>query len=315
MGAPQSPIGSRRRLGAELRRLRTKAGLTLDEVAEQMTCSTSKISRLETGKGIPKLPDVRELMRIYNVTFETEREMLLRLVRDGREHGWWEPLTEGVTPERFVMDAPSRYPALETEAAAIRSFDIAVLNGLLQSREYARAMMRSLFARHSDPELDRLVELRLRRQDALFQDEQPLRLDVVLDEAVLRRMVGTPALMAAQLDVILKRAELTNVTVRVLPFDAGFHRAHVGSFVLMEFPAGTGADMVYVEGHAGESYLENGVDVERYRAILDDVISRALSPEGSRRLIEDYRRDYQNQVLGVSDGESPEAPRSAQRRR
>jgi transcriptional regulator with XRE-family HTH domain len=88
MAAPNSPIGSRRRLGAELRRLRAKAGLTLDEVAEQMTCSTSKISRLETGKAIPKVPDISELMRIYGVTSDTERDMLLRLVRDGRQHGW-----------------------------------------------------------------------------------------------------------------------------------------------------------------------------------------------------------------------------------
>lgn len=304
MSAPQSPVGSRRRLGAELRRLRTKAGLTLDDVAEQMTCSTSKISRLETGKGIPKLPDVRELMRIYNVTSEAERETLLRLVRDGREHGWWEPLTEGVTPERFLMDAPSRYPALETEASAIRSFDIAVLNGLLQSADYARAMMRSLFTRHSNPELDRLVELRLRRQQALYAGEQPLRLEAVLDEAVLRRMVGDPGLMAAQLAVILERAELPNVTVLVLPFDAGFHRAHMGSFVVMEFPAGTGPDVVYVEGHAGESYLENRSDVERYRAILEDVVSRALPPEESRELIQRYRQEYQNGAVGVSRGVS-----------
>jgi len=250
MGAPRSPIGSRRRLGAELRRLRTAAGLTLDEVAEQMTCSTSKISRLETGKGIPKLPDVRELMRIYGVETDDERDALLALVRDGREHGWWESLTEGVTPERFVLDAPSRYPALETEAAVIRSFDIAVLHGLLQTPEYIRELMSSLLTNHSAAEVERLVELRGRRQRALFDAEKPLRLDVVLDEAVLRRMVGSSALMADQLDVIRERSLLPNVTVRVLPFDAGFHRAHIGSFVLLEFPAGT-ADVVYVEGHAG----------------------------------------------------------------
>lgn len=292
MGAPQSPIGSRRRLGAELRRLRTKAGLTLDEVAEQMTCSTSKISRLETGKGIPKLPDVRELMRIYGVTSETEHDMLLRLVRDGREHGWWEPLTEGVTPERFILDAPSRYPALETEAAEIRSFDIAVVHGLLQTPEYVRAMMETLFSRHSAGEVDRLVELRLRRQQALFATERPLVLDAVLDEAVLRRMVGSPEVMSEQLAVIAERSLLPNVTVRVRPFDAGYHRAHVGSFVILKFPRGTVADVVYVEGHAGESYLENESDVDRYTSILEDVIDRTLSPEASREVIHRYRGDY-----------------------
>lgn len=291
MAAPQSPIGSRRRLGAELRRLRTGAGLTLDEVAEQMTCSTSKISRLETGKGIPKLPDVRELMRIYGVTSDDERDALLRLVRDGREHGWWESLTEGVTPERFVLDAPSRFPALETEASVIRSFDIAVLHGLLQTPEYIRELMSSLLTNHSAAEVERLVELRGRRQQALFDVEKPLQLEVVLDEAVLRRMVGSPELMADQLAVIRQRSLLPNVTVRVLPFDAGFHRAHNGSFVLLEFPAGT-ADVVFVEGHAGESYLENRSDVDRYNAIFDDVLERALSPEASHEVITRYQRDY-----------------------
>ena len=299
MGAPQSPTGSRRRLGAELRRLRTEAGLTLDEVAEQMTCSTSKISRLETGKGIPKLPDVRELMRIYGVSSETEQDMLVRLVRDGREHGWWEPLTEGVTPERFVLDMPSRYPALETEASLIRSFDIAVINGLLQTPAYVREVMRSLLSRHTPAELDRLVELRLRRQQALFAAEQPLRLEVVLDEAVLARVVGGPEVMAEQLGVVLERSLLPNVAVRVLPFDAGHHRAHVGTFVILRFPAGTGADVVYVEGHAGESYLENEPDVQRYTTILEDVIDRALPPEDSRAVVARYRQDFLDRVAAV----------------
>jgi transcriptional regulator with XRE-family HTH domain len=295
MGAPQSPIGSRRKLGAELRRLRTNAGLTLDEVAEQMTCSTSKISRLETGKGIPKLPDVRELIRIYGVSTEAERDALLGLVREGREHGWWEPLTEGLTPERFIMDSPSRYPALEASAVSVRSFDIALIHGLLQTPDYTRAVMGALLSRHTPHELDQLVALRTRRQQALFEPESPLRLEVVLDEGILRRVVGSSAVMADQLAVMSDRSALSNVTVQVLPFDAGFHRAHMGSFVLLEFPVGTGSDIVYVEGHAGESYLENRSDVERYRSILQDVLSRALSPEATRELVEDYRRGYASQ--------------------
>jgi transcriptional regulator with XRE-family HTH domain len=292
MGAPQSPIGSRRKLGAELRRLRTNAGLTLDEVAEQMTCSTSKISRLETGKGIPKLPDVRELIRIYGVSTEAERDALLGLVREGREHGWWEPLTEGLTPERFIMDSPSRYPALEASAVSVRSFDIALIHGLLQTPDYTRAVMGALLSRHTPHELDQLVALRTRRQQALFEPESPLRLEVVLDEGILRRVVGSSAVMADQLAVMSDRSLRPNVTVQVLPFDAGFHRAHMGSFVLLEFPVGTGSDIIYVEGHAGESYLENRSDVERYRSILQDVIDRALSPEDSRELLAGYRRDY-----------------------
>jgi hypothetical protein len=155
--------------------------------------------------------------------------------------------------------------------------------------------MGALLSRHTPHELDQLVALRTRRQQALFEPESPLRLEVVLDEGILRRVVGSSAVMADQLAVMSDRSALSNVTVQVLPFDAGFHRAHMGSFVLLEFPVGTGSDIVYVEGHAGESYLENRSDVERYRSILQDVISRALSPEASRELVAGYRQDYASQ--------------------
>jgi Domain of unknown function (DUF5753) len=155
--------------------------------------------------------------------------------------------------------------------------------------------MGALLSRHTPHELDQLVALRTRRQQALFEPENPLRLEVVLDEGILRRVVGSSQIMAEQLAVMSDRSALSNVTVQVLPFDAGFHRAHMGSFVLLEFPVGTGPDIIYVEGHAGESYLENRSDVERYRSILQDVISRALSPEASRELLAGYRRDYASQ--------------------
>lgn len=293
MVAPQSPIGSRRRLGTELRRLRSKVGLTLDEVAERMTCSTSKISRLETGKGIPKVPDVRELMRIYGVASDTERDMLLRLVRDGREHGWWESYTDGVQPERFVMDAPARYAALETEAVAVRSFDVALLHGLLQTPDYTRAVMDALLLTDRDqPEIDRLVDLRRRRQQALVDREPPLELAVVLDEAILQRVVGNRAVMAAQLDAVLALTALPNVTVQVLPLDTGLHRAHMGSFVVLEFEEQTGADVVYIEGHAGDTYLENQSDVDLYKDVLSDVAQRALPAAASRRLVRRYQQEH-----------------------
>jgi transcriptional regulator with XRE-family HTH domain len=293
MAAPQSPVGSRRRLGAELRRLRAKTGLTLDEVAEQMTCSTSKISRLETGKGVPKVPDVRELMRIYGVASDTERDMLLRLVRDGREHGWWESYVDGVQPERFVMDSPARYPALETEAVAVRAFETAWMHGLLQSPHYTRVVLEALLADGHDPqEITRLVELRLRRQRALVDREPPLALSVVLDEAVLGRVVGSPEATAQDLQFVLDRAEPANVVVQVLPFSAGLHRAHAGSFVILEFPEAVGADVVYIEGHAGDTYLESRSDVDLYKDVLADVSGRALDPAASRELIRRYQHEH-----------------------
>ncbi|WP_300012478.1 helix-turn-helix transcriptional regulator [Pseudonocardia sp.] len=293
MAAPQSPIGSRRRLGAELRRLRLKVGLTLDDVAEMMTCSTSKISRLETGKGVPKVPDVRELMRIYGVTSETESDMLLRLVKDGREHGWWEPLTDGVAPERFVLDQPGRYAALENDATAVRSFDITVVHGLLQIPAYARAVLTATLPHHPPAEIDRLVELRSKRQEALRRaDPAPLELHALLDEAVLRRPVGGREVMAAQLEHLAVAAESPNVTIQVLPFTAGILRAHAGHFVLVEIPHALGSDVVYVEGHAGDSYLNGASDVDLYKDVFADASGHAQTAEVSAATIGRYHDEY-----------------------
>jgi transcriptional regulator with XRE-family HTH domain len=289
MAAPQSPIGSRRRLGAELRRLRNSAGLTLDDVAEQMTCSTSKISRLETGKGIPKIPDVRELMRIYGVASDTERDMLLRLVRDARERGWWESYTDGVQPARFVMDAPGRYAALENDAIAVRSFDLTIVNGLLQTEEYARTVIMAGLLHHTDEEIGRLVTLRMKRQDALVRtDPAALELLAVVDEAVLHRSVGRHGVMAEQMQRLLDLTELPNVSVRVLPFAAGMHRAHSGHFVILEIPRALGSDVVYIEGHAGEAYLDGESDVDMYKDVFADVLRYTLSADESREVVGRY---------------------------
>ncbi len=286
------PAGPRRRLGAELRRLRTSAGLHLDQVAGQLRCSTSKISRLETGKGIPKAADVRELMRIYGVAADTEREMLLRLVRESRTEGWWESYTEGVTPARFVLDVQQRYTALEAETSAVRSFDPAVLHGLVQVPAYTRAVMTLLLPNHSPQEIEQLVELRTRRQEALTLREPPLELELVLDEAVLRRPVAGREVMAEQLRSLLAVADLPSVTLCVLPFAAGLHRVQIGRFDILEFADASVPDVVYIEGHAGETYLENGSDVDLYKDVLADAVDHALAPEASRALIARYLDEY-----------------------
>jgi len=293
VSAPHSPIGSRRRLGAELRRLRTKSGLTLDDVAERMTCSTSKISRLETGKGIPKVPDVRELMRIYEVGSDTEQEMLLRLVHDGREAGWWEPYVEGLQPEKFVMDTVSRYAALETEASRVRAFEPTWVHGLLQSADYARVLLRGVLDdSHDVDEIEQLVEMRMRRQEALLQRRAPLDLQVVLDESVLARTLGDGALTAAALRHVLDRAALPTVELRVLPLTAGAQRAQVGPVAVLEFPRGSGADLVFLEGHSGGTLLETPKDVIVYKSVLDDVWSAALSPGESQDVIRRYQHEH-----------------------
>jgi transcriptional regulator with XRE-family HTH domain len=297
MAAPQSPLGSRRRLGAELRKLRSRAGLTLDDVAERMTCSTSKISRLETGKGIPKIPDVRELMRIYGVVSEGDQDELLQLVHDGREHGWWEPLVEDVPTERFVLEAPGRYAALESDATQVCTFDLTVVYGLLQTTDYARAVRKSFLLHHSASEIDSLLELRVKRQEALRRtDPPPVDLLTVMDEAVLYREIGGAAIMAAQLAALVEATAQPNVSVRILPFGAGLHRAHAGHFVILEIPAELGSDVVFVESHAGSSYLDDTSAVAHYGAVHAEAVSAALSPGESRELIAARLAEYRGRA-------------------
>lgn len=280
------PAGPRRRLGAELRRLRNGAGLHLDQVAGRLHCSTSKISRLETGKGIPKPADVRELIRIYEVAADGEREMLMRLVRESRAEGWWEPYTDGVAPERFFLDAPGHYAALETDAVALRSFDFGALHGLLQIPDYTRAVLSAQLPRHSAQAIQQLVELRVRRQDRL-RGADPLRFTAVVDESVLFREVGGRDVMAAQMHHLLDLLELTHVSVRVLPFTAGLRRAHMDHFMLLEIPDDLGSDLVYIEGHAGETFLESESDVDLYRDVFDDALARSLDARASFDAVRD----------------------------
>jgi transcriptional regulator with XRE-family HTH domain len=284
----QSPIGARRRLGNELRRLRTEAGLTLDDVAARMTCSTSKISRLETGKGVPKVPDVSELMRIYGGVSEAERDLLLRLVHDGREHGWWETYTEGVQPERHFLDSPSRYTSLENDARAVRCFDMTIVHGLLQTEAYMRAVLQEWLVHHTAEEVDRLVALRLRRQEAVHRTVDPLEVLEIVDESVLWRPVGGPEVIAGQLRRLLQVGRLPNVTIRVLPADAGVLRAHLGHFVLLNIPPELGSDVVYVEGHATNAYLSTAADLELYEEVFQNALERSLDPERSVAMLDRY---------------------------
>ena len=278
------PAGPRRRLGAELRRLRNGVGMHLDEVAEVLGCSASKVSRLETGKGVPKASDVRQLIRLYGAPAEDERDTLLQLVRDSRAEGWWTTYIDGVQPERFFLDAAERYLALETDAVALRSFDFGTLHGLLQTPDYTRAVLSAQLPHHSAQQIEQLVELRLRRQERLHADD-PLRFTAVVDESVLLRVVGDPGVMAAQLRHLVDLVDSPHVVVRVLPFTAGPRRSHHGHFMLLEIPDDLGSDVVYIEGHAGGKFLESESDVDLYRDVFDDALARSLDAGASRDAI------------------------------
>lgn len=289
MSPARGPVVPRRRLGAELRMLRDQAGLTIDEVAKALECSVSKISRLETGQGIPYRRDVRDLLDRYGITDQARRDRLMRWVRDGNRQGWWDDFSDVLAPDPedpLLPDNLSRYVALEQDASEVRSFEAIVVHGLLQTEDYARALLNTLSTADAEA-TDRLVELRMRRQRRLYADEDPLVVRMVLDEAVLYRSVGGPQVMRSQLSRLLADAHRPNITVRVLPFSIGAHRAVSGSFVVLAFADTDDNDLVYIEGHVGDLYLEKEHDVRVYEELFEVLEGRSLTVDQSARLIAD----------------------------
>ncbi|HXT42611.1 MAG TPA: helix-turn-helix transcriptional regulator [Pseudonocardiaceae bacterium] len=293
MSPLRGPVVPRRRLGAELRALREQAGLTIDEVAKALECSVSKVSRLETGQGIPYRRDVRDLLDRYRITDQAHRDRLMRWVREGNRQGWWDDFSDVLGPdpeEPLLPDNLSRYVALEQDASEVRSFEAIVLHGLLQTEAYARALLHTLSTTDTDA-TDRLVELRMRRQRRLYADEDPLVAHMVIDEAVLYRPVGGADVMREQLKRLLTDSQQPNITLQVLPFSTGAHRAVSGSFVVLAFADTDDNDLVYIEGHVGDLYLEKEHDVQVYEQIFDVLIDQCLTAEQSAGLVAQLLRD------------------------
>jgi transcriptional regulator with XRE-family HTH domain len=287
--SPRGPVVPRRRLGAELRALREQAGLTIDEVAKALECSVSKVSRLETGQGIPYRRDVRDLLDRYGITDPGRRDRLMRWVREGNRQGWWDDFSDVLAPDPedpLRPDNLSRYVALEQDASEVRSYEAIVVHGLLQTEDYARAVLNTLSTADRDA-TNRLVELRMRRQWRLYAEEDPLILQVVLDEAVLYRSVGGPKVMQAQLARLLTDAQRPNITLRVLPFSVGAHRSVSGSFVVLAFADTDDNDLVYIESHVGDLYLEKEHDVDVYEELFDVLVGQCLTTDQSAKLIAD----------------------------
>ena len=278
--AEGSPTVRRRELGTLLRKLREEQGLTVKQVTEYLLCSPSKVSRIETGQRGATLRDVRDLCDLYGVNHEIERARLMTLAREGKQQGWWQPY-------RLPY---STYVGLEAEATSIKDFNSAVVPGLLQTADYARALHHEPLPQPSaagltNDDVDQHVESRLRRQELLFRGEStPLELWAILDEPVLRRAVGGSGVMRAQLEQVLRMADLPNVKVQLIPFSVGAHPALGSTFNILEFDSGLD-DVVYVEGLAGWIFLEKSEDINRYRQVFERLVELALSPARSIDLI------------------------------
>jgi hypothetical protein len=279
MPARSSPTVKRRRLAAELRRYREAASLTIDEVAEQLEWSTAKISRIENAR-VSVLPrDVKFLLRTYGLTEQDEAwDVLLTLARESRQRGWWQQHGEAV-PDWFEV-----FVGLEAEAATAFGYDAEFVPGILQTEEYARAIHRAQLFSASEEEIERLVRVRMARQELLTSDDAP-ELWLVLNEAVIRRVVGGRDVMREQLRRLIDASRLPNMTLQVVPFIAGAHPAMDGSFELLGFPEPLDPQIVYVEYHTGALYLEKPAEVGRYRLMFDHLRASALPVDASRNLM------------------------------
>jgi transcriptional regulator with XRE-family HTH domain len=277
MPVSPSPSIRRKRLIIELRRLREQADLTCEEVGAQLECSGTRISRIETGKIGVRPGDVRELLEVYGVT-GPDVDALVQLAREARRKGWWHTYGS-LLPSWFEA-----YVGLESDAVKFRDFQSMVLPGVLQTQDYARAVLRAAPTAGPADEIDRLVALRMERQGVLSR-ENPPDLWVVLGEGVLRTQVSDHAVMQAQLRHLLNVAERPNVTLQVLPFTTAAYVDPISPFTILEFAESVDPAVVYLEHLTGCLFVEDEAEVRRYRVVFDHLCAEALGTGQSIDLI------------------------------
>jgi transcriptional regulator with XRE-family HTH domain len=272
----QAPTVRRRRLALELRHLRESASLTCEEVAEKLECSVSKISRVENGRVSVSPRDVRDLLEIYGASM-AQREHLVQLARDSRQKGWWDAYKDAVEPHYAT------YLGLERAATEIRTYEVGLIPGLLQTEEYARAAI-SVGTLTAPRGAGGLVELAVARQ-SLLKTANPPRFWAVLDEAALRREVGGPAVMRGQLEHLLEMARMPHVELQLIPFGGGAHPAMGRSFMVFSFADSADPDVVYLEDLTSALYLEDAAEVDCYNISFNHLRAAALPFADSAALI------------------------------
>jgi transcriptional regulator with XRE-family HTH domain len=281
----EGPTVRLRRLGMELRALREAASLNSQQAAEELGCSQSKISRVETGKSPVSVRDVRDLLSLYGVTDEQQRERLLGLARESRQRGWWAEFGSWL-PSGF-----DTYAGMEAAAASIRAYQAQLVHGLLQTEDYVKAVLRALRLEDTHESIDKLVQFRMARQAQLTRPSSPLRLWVILEEEVLMRPVGGAAVMQAQLQHLLEVSEEPTVTIQILPTARGAHAGLDGSFSIFEFPDPGDTDVAYVANLAGNIFIERVEDVKRSVLRFDHLRAAALDIGESADMIAHVARD------------------------
>jgi transcriptional regulator with XRE-family HTH domain len=279
--ADLSPTVRQRELGLRLRELRTAKNLTVEMVAKELLCSPTKISRAETGVRRATLRDVRDLCRIYEVDAESTAE-LMELARDAYQQGWWTKYDDLKINPLIGM---------EQSATTITSFGMYFFPALLQSKDYARAIIKGIAPKIEEKILDGRVEARMERQK-VFQESRPPKHRVVLDEAVLHHHIGGPVVMKAQLDRVLSLMHDDKTTVQVIPYTVGAYGANDSNFTYLEFGGTKLPDLVFVETLVSQLYIERPDDVDRYSEALDNLRDAALNPRDSAKKIQEIRDKF-----------------------
>jgi len=282
--APRSPTAVRRELGQRLRAMRTGADMTVAEAAEQVGISTSKLTKIELAQLSATRDDVLKLLDTYGESGPDQQALLLTMVREGNRKEWWEG-------RRTLHPKFGSYLGLESVATALQAYDTHLVHGLLQTPDYARAMLRAARPELLEHEIDQLVQFRLRRQQVLTRDDPPpLTLWSVMDEAVLRRRVGGRETMHAQLQRLITASERPNVTLLVMPDELGAHPGLDGPLSILQFETGT-RPVVYVEGQAGNLYMEKDDDLRRCQQTMNHILAAAPGPDQSLALIRQIAKE------------------------
>lgn len=258
--------------------------MTIEVAAERLKWSIAKVSRIETARTGITAPDLTAMLDLYGVD-DDKRVALHALARTARKRGWWDAYADS-TPSVY-----GTYIELEADTAFMRSFDPLIVNGLLQTEEYAREIIRAAVMALSPPaEVQRRVEMRMTRQQLLLQEESPLRLWTIINESVLRQQVGSPDIMTGQYAKLAELSKRDNVTIQVLPSSKAAHPATAGQFAIMEFREPYDPEVVYVESMTSSLYVESEMEIYRYTLAFDHLRALALDPGESRVLISDLAK-------------------------
>jgi len=263
---------------AELKRLREAADLTQEHVAGQLDWHPTKVMRIETGRTAPHPNDVRLMVDLYGMTDRDQVAALVKLARDARQRGWWYSYRD------VLLNRYDFFIGLESEADSIRDFELAMIPGLLQTEEYARALIRGGPHELGPDEVERRIEVRMTRQQVLTRDDRP-QLWAILDESVIRRVIGNSTVMRAQLGHLIDAAEQARTTIQIVPYNAGPHPGLAGPFIVLGFQEPSEPDVVYLETVGGNLYVDKPEEAQLYATAFDHLRAVALSPADTRVML------------------------------